>query len=64
MRPPTLTERVIDCSGGEVISEDSGLQRKLESLSTLLAQEQRSRTVIFCNKIPTCRKVSSCCSLL
>ena len=57
MRPPTLTERVVDCSGGEVISEESGLQRKLDQLVGLLAAEQRPRTVVFCNKIPTCRRV-------
>ena len=33
MRPPTLTERVIDCSGGDTISEESGLQRGLEELT-------------------------------
>ena len=57
MRPPTLTERVIDCSGGDTISEESGLQRKLEELTRLLSQEQRPRTVIFCNKLLTCRRV-------
>ena len=57
MRPPTLTERVIDCSGGDLISEESGLQRKLDALVTLLSQAARPRTIIFCNKIPTCRRV-------
>ena len=57
MRPPTLVERVVDCSGGDEISEESGFLRKAESLVTLLAQEKRPRTLIFCNKILTCRKV-------
>ena len=57
MRPPTLTERVVDCSGGDEISEESGFQRKAEQLLALLGQEQHPRTLIFCNKIPTCRKV-------
>ena len=60
MRPPTLTERVVDCSGGDEISEESGFQRKAEALLGLLGQEKSARTLIFCNKIPTCRKVQLC----
>ena len=60
MRPPTLTERVVDCSGGDEISEESGFQRKAEALLGLLGQEKSARTLIFCNKIPTCRKVLHC----
>lgn len=52
-----MTQRLVDCSGGEEISEDSGLQRKADTLLRLLREGPTARTIVFCNKIETCRKV-------
>lgn len=56
---PGVTEQLIDCSGGDVISEETGQKRKAEALMYLIQslQQPSQRTVIFCNKIETCRKV-------
>lgn len=35
-RPAGVLEQVLDCSGGEDISEESGRQRKLDALLALL----------------------------
>lgn len=34
--PPGVLEQVLDCSGGDDISEESGRQRKLDALLALL----------------------------
>lgn len=54
---PGTAERVIDCSGGEDINEDTGFLRKADRLVQLMREQPFSRTIIFCNKIETCRKV-------
>ena len=57
---PGVMEQLVDCSGGDVVNEETGQARKLEALSSLIDTEKEAtarRTVIFCNKIETCRKV-------
>ena len=54
-----LIEQLVDCSGGTEISEESGVERKLDALHRALRQHPAHRTVVFCNKIETCRKVHS-----
>ncbi len=53
-----LVETLIDCSGGTVINEEAGTARKLDALQRVLRKVPTLRTVVFCNKIETCRKVS------
>lgn len=55
--PSGVTEQVVDCSGGDEISEESGQKRKLVELLSLLQTHKMPRTVVFCNKIETCRAV-------
>ena len=68
--PPTLTdtcllpasglhEVLIDCSGGEEVSLETGTLRKLEALDKALLQHAASRVLVFCNKIETCREVEN-----
>ena len=52
-----LVETLIDCSGGTVINEEAGAARKLDALQRVLRKVPTLRTVVFCNKIETCRKV-------
>ena len=52
-----LVEQLVDCSGGAEITEESGVLRKLAGLDRALRQHRAQRTVVFCNKIETCRKV-------
>jgi len=52
-----LLETLIDCSGGTVINEEAGAARKLDALQRVLRKVPTLRTVVFCNKIETCRKV-------
>eukprot|EP00877_Chromochloris_zofingiensis_P002029 jgi/Chrzof1/11827/Cz06g11130.t1 len=54
-----LTEELIDCSGGEEISLESGTARKLDALFAALRRHRSARTVVFCNKIETCRVVEN-----
>ncbi len=56
---PGCMEQIIDCSGGDEISEESGIQRKCAALLGSLQEQRRSRTIVFCNKIETCRKVEN-----
>lgn len=56
---PGLTEELIDCSGGEEISLESGTARKLDALFAALRRHRSARTVVFCNKIETCRVVEN-----
>jgi hypothetical protein len=37
--PPGVLEQVLDCSGGDDISEESGRQRKLDALLALLRSQ-------------------------
>mmetsp|Transcript_11822 Transcript_11822/g.38856 ORF Transcript_11822/g.38856 Transcript_11822/m.38856 type:complete len:614 (-) Transcript_11822:1787-3628(-) len=53
-----VEERIVDCSGGE-INEEAGFIRKFEAMYSLMNKEAAQRTIIFCNKIETCRKVEN-----
>ncbi|KXZ46522.1 hypothetical protein GPECTOR_43g959 [Gonium pectorale] len=54
-----LVEELVDCSGGDEVSEDSGRKRKLEALQQLLERHRAPRTIVFCNKIDSCRDVEN-----
>jgi len=54
---PGSTEQLVDCSGGNDISEESGFERKAVAMLGILKDQKASRTIIFCNKLTTCRKV-------
>jgi ATP-dependent RNA helicase DDX18/HAS1 len=56
---PGCIEQIIDCSGGDEISEESGIQRKSAALLGSLQEQKSNRTIVFCNKIETCRKVEN-----
>ena len=49
----------MDCSGGDEISFESGTKRKLEALGGVLARHNAPRTLVFCNKLETCRTVEN-----
>ena len=62
-----VTEQLVDCSGGDEISEESGQKRKLAALLSLIQHHKVHRTIVFCNKISTCRKVcglNQCCEMV
>jgi ATP-dependent RNA helicase DDX18/HAS1 len=50
-----ITEQLVDCSGGEDFSLEGATKRKLAAVWALLQQHNVARTIIFCNKIDTCR---------
>ena len=52
-----LVEELVDCSGGSVITEETGTARKLDALQRALRKYPVQRTLVFCNKIEICRKV-------
>ena len=54
-----MLERLIDCSGGEIFDEESGFYRKFKALLQLLEVDRAQRTLLFCNKIETCRKIEN-----
>eukprot|EP00884_Botryococcus_braunii_P015652 jgi/Botrbrau1/2770/Bobra.0164s0047.1 len=56
---PSVLEQLVDCSGGEEVSEESGFARKAEALLGALRQKPATHTIVFCNKIETCRKVEN-----
>ncbi len=56
---PGLEAELIDCSGGDEISEESGFQRKAAALYAVMQEKRAARTIVFCNKIETCRKVEN-----
>ena len=56
---PGCVEQIIDCSGGDEISEESGIIRKSAAMLASLQEQKSSRTIVFCNKIETCRKVEN-----
>ena len=73
-RPSAGTfERLVDCSGGEISDEQSGFYRKYAALMKILkddilpstaattetSKNSASRTLLFCNKIETCRKLEN-----
>ncbi len=49
----------MDCSGGEEVSLESGVRRKLDALDKVLARQKAPRTLVFCNKIESCRAVEN-----
>lgn len=49
----------MDCSGGDEITLEAGQKRKLDALAELLTRHAVSRTIVFCNKIETCRAVEN-----
>ena len=52
-------EELIDCSGGEEVSLESGNARKLQALDGSLRQHGAARALVFCNKIENCRTVEN-----
>jgi len=54
-----MIERLIDCSGGDVFDDQSGFYRKFKALIDLLDVDKADRTLLFCNKIDTCRKIEN-----
>jgi ATP-dependent RNA helicase DDX18/HAS1 len=66
-----LLERLVDCSGGDVVDDQSGFYRKYRALEQLLEAEREKgpgkkgkggaarRMLLFCNKIETCRRVEN-----
>ena len=54
-----LVEELVDCSGGDEITLESGTQRKLSALSKVLAKHKAKRVIVFCNKIEICREVEN-----
>ena len=54
---PGSLEQLVDCSGGDIINEETGFQQKFAGLLNVLIGRPVSRTLIFCNKLQTCRKV-------
>lgn len=56
---PGITEQLVDCSGGDEVTEESGFQRKADALFAVLQEQRAPRTIVFCNKIESCRKVEN-----
>jgi hypothetical protein len=57
---PGASAELVDCSGGEEeFSLESGNARKLLALEDVLAKHRSARTIIFCNKIESCRSVEN-----
>lgn len=55
--PAGITEQLVDCSGGSDMTHEGGTRRKLSALATVLQRLPCPRTIVFCNKIETCRTV-------
>ena len=51
---PGITEQLVDCSGGNEVSEESGFQRKAAALFAVLQEQRAPRAIVFCNKIESC----------
>ncbi|KAL2609644.1 hypothetical protein R1flu_028217 [Riccia fluitans] len=58
---PGLQEILVDCSGGEIDEKtpESAFVNKRTALLQLVNEKPVSKTIIFCNKIETCRKVEN-----
>eukprot|EP00898_Chlorokybus_atmophyticus_P006031 jgi/Chlat1/6429/Chrsp45S05945 len=54
-----LKEVLVDCSGGDERTEESAFLRKKDALLRALKQNPCQRTIIFCHKIDTCRKLEN-----
>jgi ATP-dependent RNA helicase DDX18/HAS1 len=57
--PPNIIEQLVDCSGGDEVTEESGRRRKMAALYAVLQEQKAPRTIVFCNKIETCRTVEN-----
>lgn len=53
-----MLEQLLDCSGGDDINEETGFERKATAMLSILKDQRASRTIVFCNKLTTCRKVT------
>ncbi len=58
---PQVEEVLVDCSGppDEERNEETAFVRKRDMLVQNLLKHPVSRTLVFCNSIPTCRKVEN-----
>ncbi|KAK4420876.1 DEAD-box ATP-dependent RNA helicase 50 [Sesamum alatum] len=58
---PRLEEILIDCSGNEETERtpDTAFLNKKNALLRLVEESQVKKTIVFCNKIETCRKVEN-----
>ncbi|KAL0311571.1 UNVERIFIED_CONTAM: DEAD-box ATP-dependent RNA helicase 50 [Sesamum angustifolium] len=58
---PRLEEILIDCSGDEETERtpDSAFLNKKNALMRLVEESPVKKTIVFCNKIETCRKVEN-----
>ncbi|XP_038978955.1 DEAD-box ATP-dependent RNA helicase 50 isoform X2 [Phoenix dactylifera] len=56
-----LEEFLVDCSGddGEEKNPDTAFQNKKSALLQLVEESSVPKTIVFCNKIETCRKVEN-----
>eukprot|EP00262_Sarcandra_glabra_P003183 TRINITY_DN13721_c0_g1_i1.p1 TRINITY_DN13721_c0_g1~~TRINITY_DN13721_c0_g1_i1.p1 ORF type:complete len:726 (-),score=97.26 TRINITY_DN13721_c0_g1_i1:179-2356(-) len=55
-----LEEVLVDCSGdGEEKTPDTAFQNKKSALLQLVEETPVHKTIVFCNKIETCRKVEN-----
>ena len=58
--PPGIVEQLVDCSGGDEVSEESGFRRKAAALFAVLQEQRAQRAIVFCNKIDTCGWGGAC----
>ncbi|XP_073029620.1 DEAD-box ATP-dependent RNA helicase 50 isoform X1 [Primulina eburnea] len=58
---PGLEEILMDCSGDDKMERtpDTAFQNKKNALLRIVEQSPVTKTIIFCNKIETCRKVEN-----
>ena len=56
---PGSLEQLVDCSGGDEISEETGFEQKFAGLLNVVLAKPVGRTLIFCNKLQNCRKVGN-----
>eukprot|EP00887_Chlorella_sp_A99_P006189 scaffold3.g6189.t1 len=56
---PGITQQLVDCSGGDEVNEETGFARKAAALLALLRERRCPRTIVFANKIETCRKLEN-----
>lgn len=59
--PAGITEQLVDCSGGDEVSAESGFQRKAAALFAVLQEQRASRSIVFCNKIESCEWIRQSC---
>eukprot|EP00250_Pteridium_aquilinum_P013272 c21243_g2_i2 orf=109-2280(+) len=54
-----LQEVLVDCSGQGEKTPETAYENKKKALLQLVEQQPVSKTIVFCNKIETCRKVEN-----